>query len=172
MGKHTELIINNEIISIISGELTPDATTRDIDVAERVLSASRLLNKTMSKSAALKLFMREHDCTHTTAARYMQAAEEYLGELAPVKKNAMREMLKNKQIGVYNECIRKYNKTGQTKYLELAQKSLEAISKIYDLKVTDAKPQEPNTLKLPIVQLTTNPDALAPADNTQDNEPS
>lgn len=84
--KKTELIINDEIISIIAGELTPGSTTRDTEVAEKVLSASRLLNKTMNKSTALKLFMREHDCTQTTAARYIQAAEAYLGEMAPVKK--------------------------------------------------------------------------------------
>lgn len=169
----TELIINDKIISLIAGEITPGASESDMEVAEKVLSASRLLNKTMSKTAAHKLFMREHDCTHTTAARYMQAAEAYLGEMASVKKNAMREMLKNKQIGVYNECVKKYNKTGQTKYLELAQKSLEAITKIYDLKVSDVKPQEQNTLKLPVIQLTTNPDALTPADNKQQhNEPS
>lgn len=158
----TELIINDEIISIIAGELTPSATTRDTDVAEKVLSASRLLNKTMSKSTALKLFMREHDCTQTTAARYIQAAEAYLGEMAPVKKNAMREMLKNKHIAVYNECVKKYKKTSQVKYLELAQKSLEGIAKIYDLKVGEKKPQEENTLTLPTINLSTNPELLNP----------
>jgi hypothetical protein len=158
--KKTELIINEEIISIIAGELPPGATTRDTEVAEKVLSASRLLNKTMNKSTALKLFMREHDCTQTTAARYIQAAEAYLGEMAPVKKNAMREMLKNKHIGMYNECLRKYKSTSQAKYLELAQKALEAIAKIYDLKVTEKKPQEENTLTLPTITLSTNPELL------------
>ena len=158
--KKTELIINEEIISIIAGELPPGATTRDTEVAEKVLSASRLLNKTMNKSTALKLFMTQHDCTQTTAARYIQAAEAYLGEMAPVKKNALREMLKNKHIGMYNECLRKYKSTSQAKYLELAQKALEAIAKIYDLKVTDKKPQEENPLKLPTITLTTDMDAL------------
>lgn len=69
-------------------------------------------------------------------------------------------MLKNKHIGMYNECLRKYKKTKQTKYLELAQKALEAIAKIYDLKVTEKKPQEENTLTLPTITLSTNPELL------------
>lgn len=165
----TELLINDAIISIIAGEADRNATMTDMEVAEKVLSASRMLNKTMNKTEALKAFMRQHDCTQTTAARYLQAAEQYLGELAPVKKNAMREMLKNKHVSVYNECIRKYKKTANSKYLELAQKALESIGKIYDLKVSEKKPQEENPLKLPTITLTTNPDAL-PLGNTNTPE--
>lgn len=158
--KYMPLALTEELLSIIAYGAPADATEFTIQQAERLLTASRLLSKTMNKTLAVKMFMKHTGVKLDMARRYVNAAEQYLGEVQPIQKNALREMLKEKHMRLYREAVEKYKKNEAEnpaiaiKYLEMAERNLTAISKVFDLKF-DRQPQKTDTdLSLPTILLT------------------
>ena len=155
---HIPVQITDDILNIIANGATAQNTPHQIEQANRLLTASRLLSKTINKTSAARLFVQHTGLSLDMARRYVNAAEQYLGEIQPVKKNALREMLVQKHMGIYRKAVEKYAKNEAKfpniaiKYLETAQRAIEAIGKLYDMREKQT-PTPDADLQLPTIVL-------------------
>lgn len=155
---HITVAVTQDILNIIAYGATAENTPYQIEQANRLLTASRLLSKTINKATAAKLFVEHTGLSLDMARRYVAAAEEFLGEVQPVKKNALREMLVQKHMGIYRQAIIKYQKNETDhpniaiKYLETAQRAIEAIGKLFDMRENKTTPADAD-LQLPTILL-------------------
>lgn len=163
---YNPITITEDLLNIIAHGATATTPAYQLQQAERLLTASRLLSRTINKTAAVKIFAKHTGLSIDMARRYVTAAEQYLGEIQPVQKLALREMLVQKHMGIYRQAVLKYNKNEAEhpniaiKYLETAQRAIEAIGKLYDMR--DKQTPKPDNLAMPTILLSPEIEIPAP----------